>query len=100
MSIYITRVKAIGVHDRFDFDQKFQSGVNLLYGTNGVGKTTFLHIIANALNSDFQRFKYLKFRHIEITYSDNNVLSISWNTKDNVIRVSRSDCSWRSRCRS
>ena len=91
MSIYITRVKAIGVHDRFDFDQKFQSGVNLLYGTNGVGKTTFLHIIANALNSDFQRFKYLKFRHIEITYSDNNVLSISWNTKDNVIRVSRSD---------
>ncbi len=91
MQNYITRVKAIGVHGRFDFDQKLQSGVNLLYGTNGVGKTTFLHIITNAINSDFQRFKYLKFRHIEITYSDSNVLSISWDTKNNVIRISRSD---------
>lgn len=91
MQNYITRVKAIGVHGRFDFDQKLQAGVNLLYGSNGVGKTTFLHIITNAINSDFQRFKYLKFRHIEITYSDNNVLSISWDTKNNLIRISRSD---------
>lgn len=47
MSIYITRVKAIGVHGRFDFDEELHEGMNILYGFNGAGKTTFLQIIAN-----------------------------------------------------
>jgi len=91
MSIYITRVKAIGVHGRFDFDQELRSGMNILHGLNGSGKTTFLQIVANALNSDFQRFQYIKFKYIKIIYSDDRFLEISWNRKKNVIEISRSD---------
>jgi predicted ATPase len=90
MQRHITRVKAIGVHDRFDFDQELQSGINIFYDFNGAGKTTFLQIIANVLNSDFYRFQHIKFKYIEITYSDNIVISLDWHTQKDVIRLSKS----------
>lgn len=89
MSIYITRVKAIGVHDRFDFDEELHEGMNIFYGLNGAGKTTFLQIIANILNSDFERFQHITFKYIEVTYSDGDVLKLDYHTQKDAFRISK-----------
>lgn len=89
MSIYITRVKAIGVHGRFDFDEELHEGMNILYGFNGAGKTTFLQIIANLLNSDFYRFQHITFKYIEVTYSDGNVIRLGYHSQKDTFRISK-----------
>lgn len=89
MSIYITRVKAIGVHGRFDFDEELHEGMNILYGFNGAGKTTFLQIIANLLNSDFYRFQHITFKYIEVTYSDGNVIRLDYHSQKDTFRISK-----------
>lgn len=70
MSDYVTSVTAIGVHGRFDLKQDFQPGVNIIYGKNGTGKTTFLHILANVLNGDYNRFVFLAFKYVEVVFND------------------------------
>ena len=89
MSIYITRVKAIGVHGRFDFDEELHEGMNILHGFNGAGKTTFLQIIANLLNSDFYRFQHITFKYIEVIYSNGNVLRLDYHTQKDTFRISK-----------
>ncbi len=89
MVVHITRVKAIGVHERFDFDEEFHEGVNIIYGLNGVGKTTFLQIIANILNSDFERFQHITFKYIEVTYSDGDILKLDYHTQKDTFRISK-----------
>lgn len=42
MPRYVKHIEAEGVLGRFDIDQEFQEGVNVLYGKNGTGKTTLL----------------------------------------------------------
>jgi energy-coupling factor transporter ATP-binding protein EcfA2 len=66
MANAIRYVKALGIHERFDLELEFQSGVNILYGKNGTGKTTLLHILANILNGDFERFAFIPFETIEV----------------------------------
>jgi ABC-type lipoprotein export system ATPase subunit len=85
---YITRVKAIGVHGRFDFDEELHEGINILYGLNGAGKTTFLQIIANILNGDFYRFQHIQFKYIELTYNNGDFLKLDYHTQKNVFRIS------------
>jgi ABC-type lipoprotein export system ATPase subunit len=63
-------IKAVGIHKRFDLEQSFQPGVNIIYGKNGTGKTTLLHIIANILNGDFERFAFIPFETIEVHLDD------------------------------
>jgi len=70
MSRFIKRLEAIGIHGRFDINLDFQDGVNIIHGSNGTGKTTVLHILANAVNEDFRRFGYLKFQKLTITLDD------------------------------
>lgn len=70
MAIAIESVRAIGIHDRFDLELTFQPGVNILHGKNGTGKTTLLHILANILNGDFERFAFLPFETIEVCLDD------------------------------
>jgi hypothetical protein len=45
MSKWVKRIIATRVYDRFDLDQEFLPGVNILHGRNGTGKTTLLHIL-------------------------------------------------------
>ena len=66
MANSVSYIKAVGIHERFDLEQSFQAGVNIIHGKNGTGKTTLLHIIANILNSDFERFAFLPFETIEV----------------------------------
>jgi len=74
--LYIARISVEGLHDQFDVDLKFTSGLNILYGKNGRGKTTILHLLANALELDFKRFAYLQFQRISIENSLGQVVSI------------------------
>ncbi len=76
MSRFIKRLEAIGIHGRFDINLDFQDGINIIHGSNGTGKTTVLHILANAVNEDFRRFGYLKFQKLTITLDDDTEILI------------------------
>ena len=77
MPRYIKHIKAEGVLGRFDIDQEFQEGVNVLFGKNGTGKTTLLHILANLLNGDYKRFAYTEFRTIRAQLDDETDIVVS-----------------------
>lgn len=89
MSRYIKNIEAEGVLGRFDIYQEFQEGVNVLFGKNGTGKTTLLHIIANLLNGDYRRFAFAEFKTIKVRLSDetNIIISKHKTETDNYINV-------------
>lgn len=84
MKSYIKSIKAAGVHNRFDIEQTLLPGVNILFGRNGTGKTTLLHILANVLNNDYYRFVFLNFHNIEVELNDGSLIELCKN--DNSIR--------------
>lgn len=65
----LERLRVTGLHGHQNFDVPLQSGLNILHGTNGSGKTTSLHIIANLLERDFEPFLSLRFETISILTS-------------------------------
>ncbi|MET0397016.1 MAG: AAA family ATPase [Longimicrobiaceae bacterium] len=81
MARYIRSVKAVGIHGRFDLECEFVDGVNIIYGENGTGKTTLLHILANVLNGDYERFFYLDFSTVEVRLDDGQVVSLRLNKR-------------------
>ena len=74
MTNYVEEIKIIGLFGRFDLRKSFSPGVNVIYGKNGGGKTILLHILANGLNGDYERFAFLDFRSIEIQFNDCKLL--------------------------
>ncbi|WP_071748717.1 AAA family ATPase [Burkholderia ubonensis] len=62
----ISHISVDRLHDQFDVALDFTPGLNVVYGKNGRGKTTILHILANVLEADFSRFRFLQFREIRI----------------------------------
>jgi predicted ATPase len=87
MGIYIKRISATGVYNRFDIEQNFKNGVNIIFGKNGAGKTTLLHIIANALNSDFKRFFSIPFETIVVELSNQRTFTINQKKKDGLVEI-------------
>lgn len=73
---WISRVSVRGLHGRLDFDVEFQAGINVIYGKNGLGKTTLLHIIANATELQFDLFDKLNFNEIEIESSERKSIKV------------------------
>lgn len=79
------------LHHYLDIDLLFSEGLNVIYGKNGKGKTTVLHIIANILELDFSRFSHIKFHSIsvasfngdtlDLTQSDEGLISAFFNEK-------------------
>lgn len=79
------------LHHYLDIDLKFSEGLNVIYGKNGKGKTTVLHIIANILELDFSRFSHIKFHSIsvagfngdtlDLVQSDEGLISACFNEK-------------------
>lgn len=67
---YIKRVELEGIHKRYNLEMEFNQSLNILYGQNGTGKSTLIHIIANIANCDFIRFAFLEFKKIKVTYSN------------------------------
>jgi len=76
MSTYIKSVKATGIYNRFNLEQEFHDGINVLYGKNGTGKTTLLHILTNAVNLDVERFLHLIFKEVEVVLSDKTSIKL------------------------
>lgn len=76
MAEYIKRIEAKGIYGRFDLHQEFTDGVNIIYGNNGTGKTTLLHILANILNGDYQRFAFLLFDSIDVELDDSTAIAL------------------------
>ncbi|MFG0786342.1 AAA family ATPase [Delftia tsuruhatensis] len=71
----INHIQIVGLHHQFYVDLTLKPGLNVLYGKNGKGKTTLLHILANFKELDFDRFRYLQFKRIEITtYGGDNFI--------------------------
>ena len=70
MEKYIRRVLAENLHGRFVLEQEFLPGINVLHGRNGTGKTTLLHVLANALNGDFRRFAFLTFGKLTVEIAE------------------------------
>lgn len=72
--IAIKHIKVEGLHDQYDVEMSLHPQLNVIYGKNGRGKTTLLHILANILELDFDRFKHIQFRSIDVeTYEGKTV---------------------------
>jgi len=84
--IGIERIVVEGLHEQFDVDVSLKPGLNIIYGKNGRGKTTLLHIIVNALEFDFERFAFLNFHRIRITTFGGSILEI-FKTPGGNVRV-------------
>lgn len=93
MPHFIKNIEAEGILGRFDIYQEFQEGVNVLFGRNGTGKTTLLHILANLLNGDYKRFAFIEFKSIKVQLGDNTDIYISKHDvgKDGYINVTIND---------
>ncbi|OCO99507.1 hypothetical protein BC374_18335 [Ensifer sp. LC13] len=63
---WFSRVTVEGLHGRLDFSVNLNPNLNIIYGKNGRGKTTLLHILANLSELDFGRFNSLVFSRIEV----------------------------------
>lgn len=87
MEEHVRSLKATGIYGRFDLNQTFDSGINIIYGKNGAGKTTFLHILANVLNGDFERFKHLDFDFVEVAMSNGDTIKVVRDDQKNSIIV-------------
>lgn len=86
----LTRLQVTGLHGHQSFDIHLKSGLNIIHGRNGSGKTTALHIIANLLEHDLSRFLNLRFESIavETTQGDSVQLRQHRMTSGTTIEVS------------
>lgn len=85
---YLKKLEVKNLFNRFDLNLEFKNKINILYGINGSGKTTVLHILTNALNGDYARFFYLSFSKISILFSNDDYIEIVNNSSNKVILVS------------
>src|SRR5688572_25213050 len=72
----VESISARRLNGVFDVDHEFAPGINIIYGPNGIGKTTLLHILANALAGEYERFAFLQFDTIELGLGDGTRLRI------------------------
>lgn len=73
---WITSVEVEGLHNRLSFTVALRAGVNIIYGKNGIGKTTLLHVIANLSEGDVARFSFLRFNRIEVTNNHGQTIKL------------------------
>ena len=75
-SIFISKVQMVGLHGHQKFDLTLHPGLNVVHGRNGTGKTTLLHVLANLVEGDIERFSYLQFEAIDVTTSNDKKISL------------------------
>lgn len=88
MSAYIKHLEAKGIYGIFDINVDFHQGVNVLFAKNGKGKTTLLHMIANLLNEEYERFAFIDFDYINLRMSDESKVELKNNRNDEEIILS------------
>ena len=84
---YISSVEVEGLHGQFDVKIDLGPGLNVIYGKNGRGKTTMLHLVANLLELDFQRFRYLQFLRLAVRTSGGDEVEIERDEGSPHLRV-------------
>jgi len=86
---YISSIRFSGVHGHQLLEADFKPGLNILHGKNGTGKTTLLHILANAIEGDLLRFCSIQFKHLAITLNDNTKIELTQSVgpEHNNVRV-------------
>jgi ABC-type lipoprotein export system ATPase subunit len=75
----LVSIEGIRLYGHFYLKHQFSTGVNIVYGDNGGGKTTLLHILTNALMGNFRRFAYLEFASINMEFDDGAYLELYRN---------------------
>jgi predicted ATPase len=75
------------LHNYLDIDLNFVEGLNVIYGKNGKGKTTVLHIIANILELDFSRFTHIKFNSISVVNFNNDTLDLAQGEEGSIYAI-------------
>lgn len=68
--IWLKSLSIEGLHKGIDLHTEFHPGINVIYGKNGVGKTTMLHMLSNFGNMDFERFKNVDFESFRLKISN------------------------------
>lgn len=91
MKSHIQKVSIVGLHEKFDIEQSFHPGINVIYGENGEFKTTFLHILANFLNKDFKKFFDIRFSKISIDFKDEISYQLIWDKDQEILELKSDD---------
>ncbi len=60
----VRSISIVGLHGVQSLAVDFSGTLNVVFGGNGTGKTTLLHVLANLLDRDIERFCYIKFHRI------------------------------------
>ena len=87
-SVSIAKIEVNGLHNQFDVDLTLLPGLNVIYGKNGRGKTTLLHLLANVLELDFSRFAHIEFQRIFVQTSNGHSIELLKDESAKVPRVS------------
>jgi predicted ATPase len=82
MPDYVTDIEATGLFGRFDLRVQFHRDVNIVFGRNGAGKTTMLHLLANILEGDYARFAFLRFRSVKIGLGSSRTVVVRRTAED------------------
>jgi ABC-type cobalamin/Fe3+-siderophores transport system ATPase subunit len=81
--VAIKTVAITGLHGIQNVTASLNPGLNILFGKNGTGKTTLLHILANVIECDIERFCHLHFNTISIdTYEGANITLVKEDGAD------------------
>lgn len=85
--VYIKEVCVEALHGQFDAQMTLEPGLNVVYGKNGRGKTTMLHLLANLLELDFHRFRHLQFQRVYVATSAGHEVEIEKDEGSSVLRI-------------
>ncbi len=79
--IRLRAITILGLFDLFDHHLTFdeRNRILIIYGPNGIGKTTILRMVVNLFESNFSYFRKVDFKSLMIELSDESTLEISKN---------------------
>ncbi len=92
---WISSVEVDGLHNRLSFSVDLKPGVNIIYGKNGIGKTTLLHVIANLSEVDIARFSHLRFRKIEVRNNRRQTITLTKSDAGLSVHIDGQETSYR-----
>ena len=88
MSDALKEVSINGLYGRHNLRATLNPQLNIIHGKNGSGKTTFLHILANLVDGDIERFCHIDFDSITITTASGFEISLTQSTTGDRTNVS------------